>query len=242
MLPDLPGWGSLPAVTRYHHWAEIIGIAVLALLVIAELASFQYGRRKDDLTDQRHDEEMARLHVEAARLSADAETSRAQIAEAQARTAEAQARVETLRRQLSKRIPDKQAMVPILREAPASVEIAYSKEDMDSITVVSVLKQALTEAGWTITDILPMPAEELAKNGNPLSWWSIEARSIPKEGLILGSQIGFGLPIPPGTAKTPFDILVAALMRGLGAPAIVTGATINPSLEEGHFRLIIMPR
>jgi hypothetical protein len=30
--------------------------------------------------------------------------------------------------------------------------------------------------------------------------------------------------------------------RGLGSPGIVTGAAVNPSLEEGHFRLIIMPR
>jgi outer membrane protein TolC len=83
--------------------------------------------RQQVATNQRHDEEMARLHVEAARLSADAETSRAQIAEAQARTAEAQARVETLRRQLSKRIPDKQAMVPILREAPPASRLHIAK-------------------------------------------------------------------------------------------------------------------
>jgi cell division protein FtsB len=73
IVPDLPGWDSLEAVTRFHRWAEIIGIVVLALLVIAELASYRYGQRKDDLTtqqqettDKRHDEEMARLHLETA--------------------------------------------------------------------------------------------------------------------------------------------------------------------------------
>jgi hypothetical protein len=75
---DLPGWDSLDAVTRYHRWAEIIGIVVLALLVAAELASYRYGQRKDDLTtkqqeatDQRHDEEMARLHLQTAALEND---------------------------------------------------------------------------------------------------------------------------------------------------------------------------
>lgn len=72
MIPDLPGWDSLSAVTRYHSWAELVGIAFLALLVIAEVVSYKTGHRKDYLTekqqtatDQRHDEDMARLHVDA---------------------------------------------------------------------------------------------------------------------------------------------------------------------------------
>jgi hypothetical protein len=89
IMPDLPGWDSLVAVTRYHQWAEIIGIVVLSLLVIAEVVSYRYGQRKDDLTtkqqeatDQRHDEEMARLH-------ANTEASRAETARALAQAAEA---------------------------------------------------------------------------------------------------------------------------------------------------------
>jgi hypothetical protein len=85
LFPDLPGWASLPAVTRYHNWAEVAGIVVLALLVIAEVVSFQYGRRKDDLTDkqqiatnQRHDEEMARLHLETAKANERTEELRAE--------------------------------------------------------------------------------------------------------------------------------------------------------------------
>jgi hypothetical protein len=91
-MPDLPGWDSLEAVTRYHRWAEIIGIVVLALLVVAEVAAYRYGQRKDDLTtqqqdatDKRHDEEMARLHLQTAELTADAEKSRAAIANSNAR-------------------------------------------------------------------------------------------------------------------------------------------------------------
>ncbi len=96
MLPDLPGWDSLPTVTRYHNLAEIAGIGILALLVVMELVAYQYGQRKDGLTekqqtatDQRHDEEMTRLHVEASRLAAEAESSKASIARAESETAKA---------------------------------------------------------------------------------------------------------------------------------------------------------
>jgi hypothetical protein len=76
MIPDLPGWDSLPAVTRYHNWAEMAGIAFLALLVIAEVLAYQYGHRKDDLieqqqiaTNQRHDEDVARIQHDTARAT-----------------------------------------------------------------------------------------------------------------------------------------------------------------------------
>jgi hypothetical protein len=76
MMPDLPGWDSLSAVTRFHNWAEIIGIAALAMLVAAEIVSYQYGHRKDDLIAQeqlaagrRHDEEIARLNLETAKAT-----------------------------------------------------------------------------------------------------------------------------------------------------------------------------
>jgi hypothetical protein len=41
MVPDLPGWDSLPAVTRFHNWAEIIGIVAVAILVVAEIIAYQ---------------------------------------------------------------------------------------------------------------------------------------------------------------------------------------------------------
>lgn len=42
-----PGWDSLTAVSRWHSFFEIAGIACLALLVGAEILAFQYGHRKD---------------------------------------------------------------------------------------------------------------------------------------------------------------------------------------------------
>jgi len=62
----LPGWDSLSAVTRYHNWAELAGIVVVALLVVTEIVAYKYGHRKDDMTEQqqiatnqRHDEKCA---------------------------------------------------------------------------------------------------------------------------------------------------------------------------------------
>jgi cell division protein FtsL len=76
MLSDLPGWDSLPTVSRNHSVAEIAGIIVLGALVAAEVVAYKYGKRKDFLTEQqqhateqRHDEEMARLHLETAQAN-----------------------------------------------------------------------------------------------------------------------------------------------------------------------------
>jgi hypothetical protein len=87
MLPDLPGWDSLSTVSRNHSIAEIAGIIILAALVVAEVASYKYGKRKDFLTeqqqhatDQRHDEEIARLHLEAAKANERAAETYAQFA------------------------------------------------------------------------------------------------------------------------------------------------------------------
>jgi hypothetical protein len=73
MIPYLPGWDSLPTVTRYHNWAEMAGIIAVAVLVIAEVIQYKYGHRRDDLiareqiaTNKHHDEEMARLHLKTA--------------------------------------------------------------------------------------------------------------------------------------------------------------------------------
>jgi hypothetical protein len=94
MLPDLPGWDSLPAVSRYHNWAEMAGIIAVAFLVVFEVITYQYGHRKDELTGQeqtatnsRHDEEMARLHLETANANKATEELRKQNLELEAAVA-----------------------------------------------------------------------------------------------------------------------------------------------------------
>lgn len=48
-MPNLPGWDSLDAVSRYHSWAEILGIVFLGLLVVSEFVAYRYSHRKDEL-------------------------------------------------------------------------------------------------------------------------------------------------------------------------------------------------
>ena len=157
MLPDLPGWDSLPTVTRYHNWAEITGIVVLFLLVIAEVISFQYGHRKDDLTErqqvttnQRHDEEMARLHVEAARLSADAESARAAIAESKAREKEAELKLAQLEKEITPRaINDEQAAEIVEKIKPfAGTPYEIIADPAAEYGFVDKLMMLLNKAQW----------------------------------------------------------------------------------------------
>jgi hypothetical protein len=105
MLPDLPGWDSLSTVTRFHNWAEMAGIVILAFLVVAEVAAYKYGHRKDDLTeqqqkatDQRHDEDMARLHVEAAKANAVAAQATERAAQVQEDNTQLEIRLEEERK------------------------------------------------------------------------------------------------------------------------------------------------
>jgi hypothetical protein len=76
VMPDWPGWDSLSAVSRIHSWAEVTGIVLLGLLVLAEAITWKYSGRRDFLAEQqqtaekqRHDDEMARVHLETAKAN-----------------------------------------------------------------------------------------------------------------------------------------------------------------------------
>ena len=157
MLPDLPGWESLPTVTRYHNWAEIAEIVVLAILVIAEVVSFGYGHRKDDLTErqqtatnQRHDEEMARLHVEAARLSAEAESARAAIAESKAREKEAELKLAQLEKKVTPRVIDDEQAGMLIEKLKlfSGVPFAVESDPAAEYAFVNRVIEVLQRSGW----------------------------------------------------------------------------------------------
>src|SRR5258708_14331673 len=73
----IPGWDSIAGSnwwSNFYFWA---GIIALLLLGVAEVISHRYSERKDELvaeqqdsTQRRHDEEMARLHLETANANA----------------------------------------------------------------------------------------------------------------------------------------------------------------------------
>jgi hypothetical protein len=83
----IPGWDSVTganAGSNFFFWASIGG---LILLGICEVVSHRYSERKDylaaqgqDATQRRHDEEMARLHLETATISERAAKSELEVA------------------------------------------------------------------------------------------------------------------------------------------------------------------
>lgn len=243
MLPDLPGWESLPAVTRFHSLAEIAGIIILALLVAAEVVSYQYGHRKDSLTEQQqestnrqHDEEMARLHVEAARLSADAEASKASIAAAnketelarkdaaiaEQRANEAKLSLEQLR---SPRLmtPDWQAkiIVQLSRFKGTRFDMALIPGDPEAATLLGQVSATIQAAGWQWVDFAP--------SGGPLTityTWP----GLPNA----GQMGGFGIDIFVPPDRTDLSFAANALAQSFRADGFCDG-TIHNAAEEQKF-------
>lgn len=72
----VPYWDTVEATKRAHDFFEIAGIVFLALLVFAEIATYKYGHRHDELVKEAADaqaREMASLRnrIEPRHLSAD---------------------------------------------------------------------------------------------------------------------------------------------------------------------------
>jgi len=155
MIPDLPGWDSLPTVTRYHGWAEMVGIAFLSLLVVAEVVTYKYGHRKDDLTEQqqdatnqRHDEEMARLHLETAKVQERA-------AQLEKEAAQARADTERLKQLVQWRTIDAAAfgrLIAGLSGPKGTVKLAYQAADPEALALSIQISKAFEQSGgWTLS-------------------------------------------------------------------------------------------
>lgn len=141
MIPDLPGWDSLPAVTRYHNWAEMAGIIAVAFLVLTEIVAYKYGHRKDDLTEQQqtttnqlHDEEMARLHLE--------------TAQANARGAEAQLALEKYRAPRAVSSEQQTAIVMALQRFAGQKYALSVAPGIEPARLLCILDGVLRRAGW----------------------------------------------------------------------------------------------
>jgi hypothetical protein len=72
----IPGWNSIAGAHGWENFFFYAGIIALILLGIMEVASHRAAQRKDELTEQqqtetqrRHDEEIARLHLETAQAN-----------------------------------------------------------------------------------------------------------------------------------------------------------------------------
>jgi hypothetical protein len=157
---DLPGWDSLDTVTRYHSIAEIAGIVLLGLLVIAEVMSYRYSHRKDYLTDTKHDAEIARLHRETAALTADANKSRAEIAQANARALEAQVALEKYKAPRRLSAEAQAAIAHALGADLKGVKFALSAIGPEPLDLANDTGDALMAAGMIWID-WPLPGTSL---------------------------------------------------------------------------------
>jgi hypothetical protein len=63
----LPGWNSIDSVRRIHDAAEIIGIALFGLVVLAELCQFFYGGGDGYLTE--FDEQATKKQLESVKAA-----------------------------------------------------------------------------------------------------------------------------------------------------------------------------
>ena len=188
MISDLPGWDPLPAVTRYHNWAEMAGIIAVAVLVVAEIIQFKYGHRRDDLiaqeqtaTNQRHDEEMARLHLDTAQ-------SNARAAEATQKAAEAQLELAKFKAPRTLSVEQQAKIAEKLRPFAGTLYDAGigPAGDPEPLYLLRSIHAALSQAGWvqiawteqgaqTYTEP-PMPAVGLTMVTNVIvdvnpNWW-----------------------------------------------------------------------
>jgi hypothetical protein len=183
MLPDLPGWDSLPTVTRYHSWAEMAGIAFLLLLVVAEIVAYRYGHRKDDLTeqqqeatDQRHTEEIARLHRDTAAMMERAAGLENETAKAKERAAELALELE--KRKNRSITPDQQMIIaPLLTAAPkGKVYVQPSFFDAEARQFAEQIIAALKAGGFNPEELPQRPNKPIGYT-SPGAW--IWVHSIP---------------------------------------------------------------
>jgi multidrug efflux pump subunit AcrA (membrane-fusion protein) len=142
------------------------GIVAVAFLVIAELVSYQYGQRKDALTEQqqtatnqRHDEDMARVQHDtaqanerAAQLEKQAAEAREGIARANAEAATARTEQERLKQLVVWRtITDQQidAIAAQLSANKQTILIAVVSNDPEAMFFAGQITLIFNKAGWT---------------------------------------------------------------------------------------------
>jgi hypothetical protein len=140
-------------------------------LGVFEVISHRYSERKDVLvaqeqttTQQRHDEEMARLKLQTARLDADAESAKRDIANANAEAAKANERAAQaelaraqLERKLAPRALDEAAQERIAANlksfAPQEVKVSEVNGTEEADAFAASIVSALSKAGLKVTPV-----------------------------------------------------------------------------------------
>ena len=133
----LPGWNSLEAVTRFQWVAEIAGIGLSILLVLASVMALLYGSRKDRLTDDIHNNEIAHLRLETAQA-----TERAANANLEQEKIKAKVAWRTVTTDMAKQL------LSVLSKARHNITIASISNDAESSYFADQLLKVFKTAGW----------------------------------------------------------------------------------------------
>jgi hypothetical protein len=141
----IPGWDSIEGANWWSNAYFWAGICALLFLGVFEVISHRYSERKDELiskqqddTQRRHDEEMARLHLETAEANAKAESERLARAKIEERLA-------------PRRLTDAQSFALGDKLKPFSVDSAdlfLFGESGENIQLIGPISFALSTAGW----------------------------------------------------------------------------------------------
>jgi hypothetical protein len=145
----IPGWDS---VTGAHWWSNFFfwaSILALVMLGITEIVSHRYTERKDELADieqdrtkRRHDEEIARLHLETATASERAATLEKEAAAARLE----QERLKALVAWRTIPMPARNQLASALADAGGSVALVYVQNDPEAVYLAAEISNVFAAA------------------------------------------------------------------------------------------------
>lgn len=132
------------AVTRFQWIAEITGIILSAVLVLVSFLVFTYGGRKDKLTEQLHNDEIARLHLETAKANERAANLEKDAANAHLEQERLKAKVAW--RSLTPAMAEQ--LSNVLHTAKHTILIGSISTDAESAYFANELASVFKAAGW----------------------------------------------------------------------------------------------
>jgi hypothetical protein len=211
----IPGWESITGANSWSNFYFWAGIAALLALGVFEVFSHRYTERKDELvtqqqdeTQRRHDEEMARLHLETAKISERAAKAELEVA-----------RLSTPRFKLL--TPDAAASIVQKIEPFSGVkfDIGHAPIGREQWDFLWVLEPILQKAGWVFIDWKGPKAFEKLN-------WTMQPHVY---GVANASNVSIELDPEYRERLTPAAKAIATALNDVGIDAVVEGGIVGSS-------------
>jgi hypothetical protein len=151
---------------KANKWGTVGVDVIITLGVAGEILFSRKARALSERLRIESEERIAALNEQTAEANKKA-------AEANDRASQTYLLLEVLRRQTSRRIPDRGAMLKTLAAGPrGKVEIMFAQEDSDSAVLAEVLRQILSEAEWACLSVTPWHTIDLLNRFGFFSSWT----------------------------------------------------------------------